>query len=122
MMTVPWVAPDACTLPTAEQPLRVAEFDDLFGRYLVRVERPEATRGVLVLSGPEGLQVTVRELADREASCCSFFGFTVTQLPAGESGTVGVRLDVEVPPARVEVLSALLERAESARGGDRHVG
>jgi hypothetical protein len=23
-------APDACTLPTAERPLRVAEFDDLF--------------------------------------------------------------------------------------------
>ncbi len=26
-----WV-PDACTLPTVDQPLRVAEFDDLFAR------------------------------------------------------------------------------------------
>ena len=30
-------APDACTLPTAERPLRVAEFDDLF-TFVVRAE------------------------------------------------------------------------------------
>ena len=33
---LPWVAPDACTLPTAERPLRVAEFDDLFANAAAR--------------------------------------------------------------------------------------
>ena len=33
-------APDACTLPTEERPLRVAEFDDLFA-FVVRAERRE---------------------------------------------------------------------------------
>jgi hypothetical protein len=38
-MTVPedWT-PDACTLPTADRPLRVAEFDELFA-FVVRAER-----------------------------------------------------------------------------------
>jgi hypothetical protein len=33
-----WV-PAACTLPTAEQPLRVAEFDDLFATSVRAVDR-----------------------------------------------------------------------------------
>ena len=37
-MTASWVAPDACTLSTGEQPLRVTEFDDLFTAHLQRVE------------------------------------------------------------------------------------
>ena len=41
-------APDACTLPTTERPLRVAEFDDLFASVL-RSERPEDTRLELVI-------------------------------------------------------------------------
>ena len=36
-------APDACTLPTVERPLRVAEFDDLFTA-VRRSERPQPTR------------------------------------------------------------------------------
>ena len=42
-----WVAPEACTLPTAQQPLRVAEFDDLFANSVTWVDRPDATRLVL---------------------------------------------------------------------------
>jgi hypothetical protein len=34
-----WV-PEACTLPTVEQPLRVAEFDDLFATALRGIARP----------------------------------------------------------------------------------
>ena len=32
-------APDACTLPSVERPLREAEFADLFASSLLRVER-----------------------------------------------------------------------------------
>jgi hypothetical protein len=35
----PWAPVDACTLPTADQPLRVAEWDDLFATSLRAVER-----------------------------------------------------------------------------------
>ncbi|MEV6895548.1 hypothetical protein [Kribbella sp. NPDC051137] len=37
-----WVSP-SCTLPTVEQPLRVAEFDDLLGTALRGIERPAPT-------------------------------------------------------------------------------
>ncbi|MEV4838269.1 hypothetical protein AB0K05_27425 [Nonomuraea sp. NPDC049486] len=37
-----WV-PSACTLPTAEQPLRVAEFDALFADAVRAVARPDRT-------------------------------------------------------------------------------
>ncbi len=41
-----WV-PDACTLPTVEQPLRLKEFDDLFRDAVSAVHHIDATR-----SGP----------------------------------------------------------------------
>lgn len=31
--------PDACTLPSAERPLRLAEFEDLFARHVRSVDR-----------------------------------------------------------------------------------
>jgi hypothetical protein len=112
------VAPEACTLPRAEQPLRAAEFDDLFERHCVRVEHQGPTKATLVLSGSEGLAGLVRDLAAREALCCSFFDFTVSELPGERAGRVVVHLDVEVPPTRADVLSALVARAKSAsRGG-----
>ncbi len=117
-MTVSWVAPDACTLPTAEQPLRVAEFDRLFSRYLVRVDRHGPTRAELVFAGPAGLAGEIRGLAERETSCCSFFDFTVSPQATRADGDA-VRLEVEVPPARADVLAGLAARAESARGGGR---
>ena len=46
-----------------------------------------------------------------ESSCCSFFAFGVTEL----DGDV-VALDVEVPAAHVDVLAALVTRAEAAQG------
>jgi hypothetical protein len=111
-----WVPVDACTLPTSEQPLRVAEFDDLFGTALHAVERSpgDASRARVLLAGDEGLRERVQRLADAETSCCSFFAFTVTAL-AGD-GEATVALDVEVPAARADVLAALLQRAERARG------
>ena len=47
-----WV-PEACTLPTVEQPLRLAEFDSLFATGLVDQETRGSARVALV-AGPEG--------------------------------------------------------------------
>ena len=110
-----WVPVDACSLPTAEQPLRVAEFDDLFATSLTAVARPPgaAPRARLLLAGDAELRERVQRLAAAETACCSFFAFTVTPLPGGDDGTVV--LDIEVPAAHADVLTALVDRAERAR-------
>jgi len=96
-----WV-PEACTLPTAEQPLRRAEFDALFARAVRRGDRVSATHLRFTLAGEAGLEATVRDLAARENECCTFFSFTI-----GSTGPGEVQLDVEVPAAHVDVLDAL---------------
>lgn len=110
-----WVPVDACTLPTAQQPLRVAEFDDLFATSLTAVVRTPgaATRARLLLAGDTELCERVQRLADAETACCSFFTFTVTSL-SDDQRTVA--LDIEVPDVRADVLAALVDRAERARG------
>ena len=116
-MTAPpsdWV-PAACTLPTVEQPLRLAEFDTLFTTSLRSVERSSARHARLVLAGDGTLAARVRQLADAETSCCSFFTFTLTPLTSDRTNTISVALDIEVPPAHSEVLAALVGRAEQAR-------
>jgi hypothetical protein len=97
--------PDACTLPTAERPLRQAEFDELFATAVRRVEPVTATHARLHLAGPAHLADQVRDLTARETECCSFFTFTVT--PQGDA----VVLDIEVPTAYTAVLTSLVERA-----------
>src|SRR5689334_7657995 len=67
----------ACTLPTVERPVRLAEFDALFAD-AVRSVRREAGQLRLHLTGPEGLRERVRDLAERETACCSFFSFVIT--------------------------------------------
>lgn len=99
-MTNDWV-PQACTLPTAEQPLRVAEFGELFAKGLRGMERLAPTRLRLVLS-PE-VEVSARDLAARETSCCSFFEFAFADRGDGQ-----LLMDVTVPAARAEVLDSLL--------------
>ena len=111
-----WVPVDSCTLPTAEQPLRVAEFDELFATSL-RDARPSANgapQARLLLGGDDTLPSRVQRLADAETSCCSFFTFTVTRLDAEKAHPTGetlVALDVEVPAAQADVLDALVRRA-----------
>ena len=97
-----WV-PQACTLPTGERPVRVAEFDELFATALRGQQRvgPTLLRWRLYpATGP-----AARELAGREAGCCSFFTFTFAL--AGDD----LQVDVEVPAASTGVLDALAERA-----------
>ncbi|BCJ47530.1 hypothetical protein GCM10010168_18880 [Actinoplanes ianthinogenes] len=94
---------EACTLPTAEQPLRLAEFDDLFATALRGQRRlsPTTLRWDLDPAG----EATARDLTARESACCSFFTFSF-----GTPGAL-LRLEVAVPEARVDVLDALERRA-----------
>ena len=92
--------PEACTLPTAQRPLRRAEFDDLFATVVGR-DRVAAGHLRLVLTAAEA---DVRDLTARETECCSFFRFTIApRLDA-------VVLDIEVPPVQVAVLDAIESR------------
>ncbi|TYB62338.1 hypothetical protein FXF51_26965 [Nonomuraea sp. PA05] len=102
-----WV-PSACTLPTAEQPLRVAEFDALFAEAVQSVARPELRRLSLELVFGPAAAARAAELAARENGCCSFFTFTLTI--AGGS----LALEVAVPPEHLAVLDALQARAGAA--------
>jgi hypothetical protein len=104
---VPWV-PDACTLPTAERPLRVAEFDALFADALLDVDRPEPGRVRLVLN--EAVEERARELAQRETACCSFFTFAFHRDQQGR-----LLMDVGAPAEHSAVVEALAVRAEATR-------
>jgi hypothetical protein len=95
-----WV-PDACTLPTSERPLRVAEFDELFA-FVSHAERRGPQLLDLVL--PRDVGTDARNLADRESECCSFFTFEF------EQGGDEVVMHISVPPAHVEVLDAIEAR------------
>ncbi|WP_112248269.1 hypothetical protein [Kribbella monticola] len=98
-----WV-PQACTLPTAEQPLRVAEFDELFATSLHGVKRVAPNR--LELRLDPAAEATARDLTARETSCCSFFTFDYLAVDDGE-----LPLHLTVPDAHLAVLDALATRA-----------
>jgi hypothetical protein len=106
-----WADLEACTLPTAERPLRLVEFDDLFTTALRSIERNGDTRARMLLAGDGGLAERTQRLADAESSCCSFFTFGVTSLDESQ-----VAFDVEVLPAYADVLAGLVARAEIALG------
>lgn len=99
---VEWV-PDACALPAAEQPTRVAEFDRFFAESVTGMQRPASTR--LELHMAAGAEPTARDLAARESSCCTFFTFTFTPLAT---------MRIEVPTAHIDVLDALAARVDNA--------
>ncbi|PZF81287.1 hypothetical protein [Jiangella anatolica] len=90
--------PSSCTLPTAERPLRLAEFADLFARSARRPRRVSPTRLELALDDDAAVLATARDLAQRESACCAFFTFTF-----GAGGA----LTVEVPAAQSPVLDGL---------------
>ena len=94
-----WV-PDACTLPTADRPFRVAEFDRLFADHLRGADRVDATTVELTLD-PES-RATVEDLTARETECCSFFTFTLSETADD------LHLRIAVPPTQTAVLDGLL--------------
>jgi hypothetical protein len=96
---------EACTMPTAQRPTRLGEFEDLFAAAARTVTRDgDAIRIHLV--GDGGLRDTVRDLARRETDCCSFFTFSF------EGTDDDLVLGVAVPPERRDILDALAARAE----------
>ena len=105
-----WV-PESCALPTQERPLRAAEFDTLFAESVLRVTRVSVIRLDLVLAG--GAEKAARELAAREASCCSFFRFDF-DVRGSE-----ITMRIAVPESQSGVLDALTDRVTSIAGGKR---
>ena len=82
---------EACTLPTADRPMRLDEFDSLFADAVRHVSRDgDVVR--LHLTGPAGLRDRVRDLTERETACCSFFTFVI------DGGADDLVLEVSVPP------------------------
>jgi hypothetical protein len=107
--------PDACTLPTVERPLRLAEFDTLFATAVRGVEPVAADQVRMSLVGPVGLADTVRDLTARETECCSFFTFTITAHPTADGEAL--TLDIGVPATHTAVLASLAERAKTVSAG-----
>jgi len=101
--------PSACSLPTAAQPSRVAEFDEFFATALRAVDRLGPTSLMLTFEPANGRAESLRDLCRREVECCSFFTFTVTD-------DDGLRLQVAVPDAYVDVLDSTAERAVRVSG------
>ena len=109
-----WV-PSACTLPSVEQPLRLAEFDDLFRTAVHRATRTRDTHLDLIIA-PES-EASARDLADRESGCCSFFQFSFTHAADGS-----LVMGIGVPNQHVDVLDALHARVASISAvGDHDV-
>lgn len=99
-----WLA-RGCTLPTAQRPLRRAEFDELFTTAVRSVERLDPRRVRLGLVPQAAVAARAADLLVRETECCSFFTFMLT----ADGG--GVSLDIAVPDRHVDVLDALADRA-----------
>jgi hypothetical protein len=110
-----FTVPDECTLPTVDRPLRLAKFDRLFATAVRHVDTLTPTHARLHLTGPTGLEATVRDLAGRETECCSSFTFTTTREPADDGEAL--TLDVEVPAEQADVLAALAQRASTVAAG-----
>ncbi|TDD86669.1 hypothetical protein E1293_09135 [Actinomadura darangshiensis] len=106
-----WV-PTACTLPTVEQPLRMAAFDTFFAEAVTEVRRAGPERVQMVLRADPEIAGRAAELAAHETGCCSFFTFTLTATAGALS------LEAGVDDRHTAVLDALAARAAEAMGAD----
>lgn len=104
-----WV-PAACTLPSADTPVRVMEFDTLFADAVHGLERVAPQRLRFALTPSPQVAARAAELATRETDCCSFFTFTLT----ATGGTLW--LEATVPNGQTAVLDGLVARAVAATG------
>ena len=99
-----WCAPDACSLPIADQPARVGEWDALFQTAVREIET--GLGGVRFLLDRSRANVAaVADLADRESQCCAFFTFGVTV------ASDALALSVDADPEHAEVVQTLAARA-----------
>ena len=101
-------APEACTLPTAQRPLRAASFDEFFASSVLAVTRTGSDQVRMDLRPGPDTAARAAGLAAEETACCSFFTFTLTATGGG------LTLDITVPPAQRAVLDALAQRAGAA--------
>jgi hypothetical protein len=109
------LVPAACTLPTSEQPLRLAELDDLLAQHVRSVRRDSTTRVTLELTPEAHIAAAAADLAVRETACCSFFAF---DLHVAEGA---LSLSVSAGEAHGAVLASLADRAEQLAGVDSEV-
>jgi len=99
-----WCAPDACSLPIADQPARVGEWDALFQTAVREIETgPGGVR--FLLDRSRATVAAVADLADRESQCCAFFTFGV------RVASDALALSVDADPEHAEVVQALAARA-----------
>jgi hypothetical protein len=103
-------APEACTLPTVEHPLRREEFDALFVQDVRSVVRESPGRVCLELRTEPDAAARAAGLAVQETGCCSFFTFELVI----SDGSVS--LAIATAPTHEAVLTALAARAEAAIG------
>jgi hypothetical protein len=103
------LVPEACTLPTADQPLRLAEFDRLFASASAAVERRGPQTARINFPPEPDIAAQAADLVVRETRCCSFFTFALTATGGA------LHLDVTVPESQITVLESVLGRVERAR-------
>ena len=101
---------DLCTLPTAERPLRAAEFDELFRQGVEDITRLDDTALDLLLNAE--WSEPARELAAREAACCSFFAFSFRIA----DDPLRTWMRITVPAAHARILDAVADSARAAKG------
>jgi len=94
-----------CTLASAGQLARLAEFDQLFAGMAVPAQRPAPTHLRLELRRDPAAARRAAELAVAETACCSFFTFTLT------AAADRLLLEIAVPEAHLPALAALAGRA-----------
>jgi hypothetical protein len=94
-----------CTLASAEQLARAADFDQLFAEMVVRTERPAPTRLLLELRRDAAAARRAAELAFAETACCSFFTFELT------AAADRLVLEIAVRDAHLPAITALADRA-----------
>ena len=114
-----WI-PESCTLPTVDQPLRLAEFDALFAEDVTAVQQPTADTARLTLRPDAAVAARAADLAVRETACCSFFEFTLS-VTGGH-----LAMQIRASAAQTGVLDAVVDRARRAakiqtpRSDERH--
>lgn len=110
-----WV-PTSCTLPTADRPSRIREFDALFKHDLLSIDTSDSEVVRFDLrDGPEVAR-RVAELAARETACCSFFAFDITVA----RGRLGLTVSTDVQHRTV--LAAMADRARHLLAGTARHG
>jgi hypothetical protein len=98
-----------CTLPSAAQPMRLMEFEELFRRQVSQPRRMGPHQVQFTFANADGLYGRVSDLVARESACCSFFQFMIKAVEQDH-----LVLRVGVPASRDDVLNALLDRARAA--------